>query len=744
MATNGRRTVRQAWLVLGVTAATTVLCALVASGTWAKLQSGGFEASGTESVRAEAYVAHHFKNGSAHLVLLARASRPVDDPAVVKAGTALVEQLRADPGVVSVRSYWGSRDPAMRSVRGNAALVTAVLDGPDAKRTVTARELVPRVTGVRGVLRVGATGTAWTAAQSTDGSERDLLRAELLTAPLVFLVLVYAFRSLVAALLPIIVAAVTTVITLALLRPLASVTELSVFSVNLTTALGFGLAVDYCLFLFTRYRLETAKGLASPQALRVCMRTAGRAIAYSVATITLAMSALLFFPVAFLRSMGCAGVVVTACAGMVSLVLLPALVTVLGPWLELWDLTPGLLGAKPREERWQTSAGWRRVARIVCEKPVLWGIGALAILCLLAYPVTHMTFGPIDERTLPRAAEPHAVASEMRTHFPSAARSVVVVALPDVSTGVDEVALTAYAKRLSSVPTVRSVTAATGTFVSGRRDGPGEAESADRTGAWLSVILRAAAPESEAAAQAVRAIRATPAPYTSDVGGDAARFLDTKASLRSAAVPAAALIGVTTIVVLFLFTGSLFIPVKAVAVGTLSIGACFGAVVLVFQDGHGAQLLGVSTVSGTVDACVMLLVFCVAFGLSMDYEVFLLSRIQEEYQLTGNNRLAVERGIEHTGRMVTVAALVVAIALAALVSSGITPLKLLGFGLSLAVIVDATLVRAVLVPAAMCVADRVNWWAPGPLRRVHRKARSLGEPCHGPREQEELLAPGRV
>ncbi|GAB2807852.1 MMPL family transporter [Streptomyces daliensis] len=747
---SARRARRRAWGVAGLVAVVTVLCALVAGGTWDRLVSGGFDASGTEAVRAESHVAERFHAGPPHLTLLARTGkdgredgRGVDAPGAVRDGRELTERLRDAPGVLSAHSYWTTGDRTQRADDGDAALVTAVLSGSDAERTETARTLVTQLTGTQGELEVGATGTAWTAVQSTDGSEHDLVRAELLTAPLVFVVLVFAFRSLVAAFLPVVVAAVASVVTLALLRPLSSAMSLSVFSANLTTALGFGLAVDYCLFLLTRYRHEIAQGLAPPDAVAVCLRTAGRAVGFSVATIALAMAALFVFPVGFLRSMACAGIVVTVCAGLVALILLPALLLLLGAYLERWDPAAWLLprggAAGSGGDPWESSPGWRRAARAVCRRPVAWGATALAALCLLATPVAHLALGPIDERTLPRSAESHAVVEEIRDGFTGASGTTAVVVLPHLKrAGADE--LGDYARRLSTAGAVTEVTASTGDrYREGRRTAEARSATGSGTGpgaegAWLSLHVDAS-PESDTAADTVREVRDAPVAHTAWVGGDAARFADTQRELGDALGAAAALIGTATALLLFLFTGSVLIPVKAVLVGALSLGACFGAVVWVFQDGHAAGALGVSAQTGTVDACMLLLVFCVAFGLSMDYEVFLLSRIQEEYRRTDDNRLAVERGIEQTGRLVTVAALAVAIAMAALATSGITLLKLLGFGLALAVVVDATLVRAVLVPAAMRLAGRASWWAPRPLRWLHGR--------FGLREEEAGAGPGR-
>ncbi|MCX5205964.1 MMPL family transporter [Streptomyces sp. NBC_00237] len=707
--------------VVLVMAAATLVCALVASGTYEKLVSGGFDATGTEAVRAEAFVTERFQAGPPQLILLADSGSSVDDPVAVRDGRVLTARLRQAPGITSVRSYWDRREPALRSTNAREGLMTATLTGSDSERIATARTLVPSLTGRQGSLTVGATGTAWTSVQTTDGSERDLVQAELITAPLVFIVLILVFRSVVAALLPLLVAAVSAAFTLALLRPLASLLPLSVFSTNLTTALGFGLAVDYSLFLLTRYRQEIAAGASTQCAVTVCLRTSGRAALYSAVTITAAMSALFLFPVPFLGSMACAGIVVTLCSVGVSCVLLPALLILLGLEGGRRSDLGRPPGAAPRNGSPPSTNVWQLAARAVCRYPLRWGTSALLLLAVLLLPFAHVQSGPIDERVLPRTAQSHAVADQMKADFPGTAQSTVVIAAPTAWTERDAQTWDRYARAVSQVDAVTAVQCAGGHYQSGQRVAPPTGTGfTGSDGMWMSASV-AASPATASAVRSVTAIRALSAPAPVHVGGDTARFIDTQQALRDALLPAAAVVVGSTGLLLFLLTGSILIPVKAVTVAALSLSACFGAVVWVFQDGHGAELLGVSTVTGTVEASMLLLVFCVAFGLSMDYEVFLLSCIQEEHRRTGDNRAAVEAGIARTGRLVTVAAIAVAVPMAAMVSSGITLLKLLGFGLALAVIVDATLVRGVLVPAAMSLAGAANWWAPTPLRRLHNR-----------------------
>ncbi|MEI5035453.1 MMPL family transporter [Streptomyces sp. S1A(2023)] len=350
--------------MLVLSALAMVVCAGVSVGLWGQLVSGGFDASGTEAVGADAYTAEVFGAGEAHLTLVVHADGRVDAPAAAAAGRTLTRRLTQAAGVASVASYWDGRDPLLRSATRDSALVLAVLAGTEDQRVRTAGVLVPSLTGEQGPLRVEATGSAWMGAEVVDRTERDLLRAELVTAPLVFLMLVLAFRSVLAALLPVAVAVVSTVVALACLRPLASLVELSMFAPNLTTALGFGLAVDYCLFLLTRFRRERAAGHEVAAAARTAARTAGRTVVFSVVTVALVMACLLVFPVPFLRSMAWAGITVAVSSGAVVLLVVPAVLLLAGD--RLAGSAPGEGGRGGGE--WEAGVGWHRFAAMVCRR----------------------------------------------------------------------------------------------------------------------------------------------------------------------------------------------------------------------------------------------------------------------------------------------------------------------------------------------------------------------------------------
>ncbi|MFI1970741.1 MMPL family transporter [Streptomyces cinnamoneus] len=704
------------WLVPAASAAVTLLLALAGAGTSERLANGGYTATGTESARAAALLADRFGAGNPDVVLLVRARGGVDSARAREAGLRLTERLEHARGVASVRSYWTAPDPALRSADGSAAVVAADLEGADRDAARTADTLVPRLTGGHGVLDVAATGPSWVSVEARRASEADLVRAELVAAPVTLLLLVIALRSLVAALVPLAIGAVSVVGTAALLRLLTTLMPVSVFAMNLTTALGFGLGVDYGLFLVTRFREELRAGGPVANAVRRTAQRAGRTVAVSAAAVALSMSALLVLPLPFLRSMACAGMGVALFAAAAATVLVPPLLTLLGTRVDRGDPLALLRRRRPAREARPDSPVWRTIARAVTKRPLCYGGGCAVALLLLAAPFGHVRFGLPDERVLPASAEAHRTAEEIRAGFAAPAGQGLTVVLPEADPVRDGAALRAYGRRVAALPSA------------GRVDW---ARPAGRVGAVRGAVLRVGGPrepQSAAAQRLVERLRALPGPGGERlVTGRAALLLDTRAAVRARLPLAAAVAGVTTWAMLFLLTGSLLLPVKALVIGALSLGASFGAMVYVFQEGHLRRLVGDFTVTGTLDVTVPPLMFVIAFGLAIDYEIFLLSRVREGYLLTGDNRRAVVEGVARTGRLVTTGALAVAVVTGALATSGVSVLKLLGTGLATAVLVDAVLVRGVLVPAYLVLAGRLNWWVPPWLGRVHaRVAGRLG------------------
>lgn len=701
-----------------------VAAAVAGGGVEGMLSSGGYTPPSAESVTADRLLAERFHAGAPDLILVARAPGGVSAPAAGQAGRALTEQAARARGVVYARSYWSTGDATLRSADGRTALVLVKLAGDEDAAYHRAHDLAPVLRGRHGPLDVKVTGLSQVNSEADDQSAKDLTRAELLAAPLTLLILLAAFGSLLAALLPVLVGVVAVLVTYAVLAGLAQVTSVSVFALNITTALGFGLAVDYSLFLVSRHREELAAGRDVTEAVAEAVRTAGRTVLFSALTVALSLAALLVFPLYFLRSLAYAGVLVVVLAAVASLVVLPPMLALIGRHVDRWDVFAPVRRRLPGA-RGPEQGVWHRTATVVMRRPLAVGGVVAAVLVALALPFLQARFALMDDRVLPRHSDAQVAANVLRDQFRQAQTSPDVVVLPDLDPGTRGDALAAYARRLSLVPHTVRVDGAAGGFAAGRQVAPAAAgHTAPRGGGtWLSV-LSDTDPSSAAGERHARAVRAVPAPGPGRalVGGAAANQVDTKDVLAARLPWAGGVIAASMLVLLFLFSGSVVIPVKQLVLNVLSLTASFGAMVYVFQDGHLKWLVGDFVSTGRLEVTVPILMFCVAFGLSMDYSVFLLSRIREEYLATGDTTRAVAFGLERTGRLITAAALVVATVLGALATSQLSILKLLGAGLALAVVVDATLVRGLLVPALMRLLGGRNWWAPGPLRRLHRKA----------------------
>ncbi|MFI6053190.1 MMPL family transporter [Streptomyces violascens] len=700
----------------------TALCAPVMG----MLSAGGYDDPKSESTLAATSLRERFNAGDPNFILLATPDRSVDDPAAVEAGRALTAKLKGEDGVASVTSYWGEgTSPDLRSKDGRSALVLARLSGDESAVEKAAKRIAPQVTGAQGALRVKSGGAAEFNRQANDRVGVDLTKAEGIAVPITLVLLVVVFGSGIAALLPLAVAGVSVVGSLAVLRVIAEFTPVSVFATNLTTALGLGLAIDYSLFIVSRYRQERALGRETAAALRTSLVTSGRTVLFSSLTVLLSLCALLVFPLYYLRSFAYAGIGVVVFAMIGSLVVLPALLAAIGPRIDRFD--PLAKARRRRAARAAANPGhgvWHRLATAVMKRP--WPVLVVVVLGLavLVLPFAKASFGLPDDRALPKDMAAAEVGSAIRDDFPALAGQGLQVTLtggrPDTSQ------LGSYAEQLSRVPGVARVDTATGSYRSGRQSAPAvpgaEAMFTKDGDAWLSLTSNAEA-YSRSGQDMVTGVRAVtpPAGATARAAGPAAAYSDTLDSLWSALPYAALIIAVTTFVLLFLFTGSVLIPVKAIVLNLLSLTATFGAMVYVFQDGHLKWLVGDFTDTGQIDVTMPILMFCVIFGLSMDYEVFLLSRIREEYDRTGDNRTAVAAGLESTGSLISAAAGLMAIFFIALISVGFTPVKVLGLGTALAIVTDAVIIRGLLVPAFMRLAGRANWWAPGPLRRLYER-----------------------
>jgi putative drug exporter of the RND superfamily len=715
----GALTVRRRRPILVLAVLFVVVAAVVGGGVIARLSSGGFDDPGSASAQAATVLTDRFDAGPSDLVLVAGSpsGTSVDSPEVAAAGRALAQRLAAEPGVRDVASYWAAPNPALRSTDGSLALVTArLVESGDAAQK-RAGEIAKELAGNSpdGVLVVHVSGAPVVFAEVGSTIEKDLQRAESIAIPITMLLMLLVFGALVASGLPAVIGAVAVLGSFLALFLTTQVTSVSIFAINLVTALGIGLGIDYALFIVTRFREELARGREPHEAVIRTVATAGRTVVFSGITVGIALSALLVFPQFFLRSFAYAGIATTALAVVAAVVVLPALLAVLGTKVNRFRVLRGSMEV--------TDHGfWYRLSQFVMARPWPVLIGGVALLVALGLPFFRVSFGQTDDRVLPRTAQAAEAGQILRDEFDARESDPLTVVAPASTVGAGVVST--YAAALSEITGVTRVDAVSGSWARGSQVAPATPASTrfvatSGDGTWLSVVIDVE-PYSNAGKQVVSDLRAVPSPLgTTYVGGSAAVFADSQDAMGSRLPWAIGIIAVATFLLLFLFTGSVVLPLKALVLNTLSLSATFGAMVWVFQEGHLSQWLGDFTVTGELDTSMPILMFCIAFGLSMDYEVFLLSRIKEEYDRTGDNTAAVAMGLQRTGRLVTSAAGLMAIVFIAFATSGVTIIKMLGVGVALAVLVDATVVRGLLVPAFMRIAGDANWWAPGPLRLLH-------------------------
>ena len=617
------------------------------------------------------------------------------DPAARAKVTAVQRTIEADPGVAGARSYLDTRNRAFISRDGRQTVVLAAFTDDELEATDRLRE---RLEGDG----VSIGGPDVVGPEIGEQVSEDLARAELIAFPILFLLSLWVFRSLVAALLPPLVGALSIVTTFLLMRLVDSgVTSLSIYALNLVTGIGLGLAIDYSLFMVSRYREELAAGADGRAAILATLRTAGRTVLFSSLTVAAALASLLVFPMRFLYSMGIGGLIVSLSAMVVALTVLPAVLAALGPRVNA-GAPRFLRRAADSAARPTTSGGWYRLAQWVMRRPGAVAVVTAAVLLVAGLPFLRIAFVPADYKMLPQSSEARQVAETIDQKFGVFAADpiqVVARATPAENGEVDR-----YAADVRDVPGAGAV-------------------SAPRRLNRDTVLIEALPPGdalSERNREVVREVRAVPAPVPVAVGGAAARFVDQQDTLGDYLPLALGLLALTTFVLLFLMTGSVVLPLKALVMNALTLSATFGVLVLVFQDGRLEGLLDFETAGG-VEATQPVLLFAIAFGLATDYAVFLLSRIKEARDSGLDDRAAVAFGVERTGRIVTAAALLFCVAIGAFATSGILFIKLLGVGTALAVAIDATIIRALLVPALMALLGKWNWWAPGPLRRLHAR-----------------------
>jgi RND superfamily putative drug exporter len=700
--TLGRFTYRRRRLVLALTGVFVAIGLAWGTGVFGSLANGGFDAPDTEAANAVATIEKAVgPTGTDVIVLYDGGSKTVADPAFRQSVESHLSGLPSTD-VTGTQTYWSTRSPVFVSKDQHSTYAVLTLAGADEEaRLANFHRIADQLRASPPGLDVKVGGEVAVFDEVNTQTEHDIVRAETISTPIVLVLLVVVFGGLVAASLPLFVGALAILGAFVLLRGLSAVTDVSIFSINIVTMIGLGLAIDYALFIVTRFREELAKGNDVETALAVTMSTAGRTVAFSGITVGVAISSLALFPVMFLRSMAYGGVAAVAVAMVAALTALPALLAVLGHRVN------NLRIFRPRKSTATATAStesgaWYRLAHSVMKRPVRYVVVLIPVLFILGIPFLQAQLGGVDHRALPEGATSRTVTETLQRDFAGAGGSDIFVAVRFSSPPADPgAALAGYVGALGQIPDVDNVR------LGGYSDGV------------ASVVVHTHFTGQELPArEVVHDVRAAapPAGTSVEVGGETAAVIDLLDVLAERAPWMAGFIVLVTFVLLFVAFGSFVLPAKALVMNVLSLSAAFGAMVWIFQDGNLSGLLDF-TPAGFLDATNPVLLFAVLFGLSMDYEVFLLSRIREEYDRTGDNTQAVALGLQRTGGIITSAALLLIIVVAAFSTSGIVFVKMIGVGLVIAIALDATIVRALLVPATMRLLGRVNWWAPGPLVR---------------------------
>ncbi len=669
----------------------------IGGGVASKLAPYGADDPATESVKASDRLESDGYRQAEVIVLVQNVS-PSSAAGQRRIGQ-LEAQLKHNPDITSVTSYLETHSPDFVSHGGNATYLAVGLKPTDDKEQQdAAKRIADSLDGQPGV-SVG--GIALAQEQVNKQVEKDLRMAELLAFPILFLLSLLFFRSGVAALLPLLIGGLAIVGTFLLLQIANEFVSVSVFALNLTTGLGLGLAIDYSLFVVSRYREEIAKSGPGAEAMRRTLNTAGRTVLFSSITVAVALASLMVFPQRFLYSMGLGGALVALLASLIALTVLPAVLALLGNRVNA--LSPSFLQRRAERDATVTESGfWYRLSRFVMRRPIGIATATAALLLVLGIPFYSLKFTSVDAQVLPQSATARQVDNVMRADFPPF-RDTPVLALVENAT---PSSLSAVGRQLAGTKGIAEVQPPV------RLKGGDAVIQAYQDSSYISDESR----------NAVKDIRALPNPDGSTVliGGAAAHFVDLQSSLASHAPIALAIVIVATLIVLFLMTGSVVLPVKQLVMNALNLSAVFGILVFIFQDGRLEGLLDYKS-QGALEQTMPILLFAVVFGLSTDYGVFLLSRIKEARDNGASDSECVAIGLERTGRIVTAAALLFAIAIGAFATSQIVFIKENGVGTALAVLLDASLIRALLVPSLMELLGRWNWWAPKPLRRLHHR-----------------------
>jgi RND superfamily putative drug exporter len=681
-------------VILALFVLSTIFAGVIGAQVFNRLDSGGYSDPKSDSAKVWEYLEDTFKVKDPAIVLAVDAKdKSVDDPVIVAAAQELEGKVRNESDVESVISYWSAGSvPAFKSSDGTAAYIFIYLKSNDfTEIDRIGGYFQEKYDGLRGDIEVFASGGAVFANSINGRIQNDLKISEAISIPLTFLLLILVFGAMAASAMPLVVGITAILGTFLGLYLLTFVTDVSVFALNLTTGLGLGLGIDYALLMVNRFREELQKGLSNEDAVVNTLKTAGKTVFYSGLTVVLTLLAMTFFPLNFLRSMGSAGAIVVSLAVVGALIPLPAILAIIGKKVDKGVVRKS--GIKPKED-----GRWAQLARFVMDRPIPVVVGSMLLLTILISPIANVKFSQVDSRVLPKDDRAYIASEFIATEFPGQESNPIEIIFPSGANQSAEIA--SYSAALASVPGVVRV---------GQPQLSGEAARL--------VAIHSMPPRTPEAEDLIHRIRDLAAPEGTLVGGIAADYADTQGAIAETLPKVAGWIIFTVLLLLFFFTGSILLPLKAIILNFASLAATVGLLTWIFIDGNLTFLVGDFINTGTLDTSTIVLVAIVAFGLSMDYEVFLLSRIKEEHDAGKSNVESVAFGLQKSARIITAAAFILAVVFGAFVISGVTSIKMMGFGVAFAILLDATLIRAFLVPALMRLFGEWNWWAPKALKR---------------------------
>jgi len=689
----GRTLFRRRKGVLAGFIVATIAAGVIGSLVFARLEGGGYSDPNSDSSKAATYLTDTFKVKDPAIIFIIDAGKSVADPAVAAEVAPIEADLRARSGVANTLSYWSAGGAKqLVSEDGNAAYL--FIYGTEADLTSLdklAAELQKKYDGEVGNLRIYVGGFSSFNNAINERISSDLKFAEAISIPLTFLFLLFVFGGLIASAMPVVVAVSAILGAFLILYLISLATGVSIFALNLVTGLGMGLGIDYSLLIVNRFREELHSGKSVEEAVAQTVETAGRTVFFSGITVMISLASLMFFPQMFLKSFGYGGVAVVAIAILGALIPLPAILALLGTKIDKFVVRKSAI--TPKED-----GRWAHTARFVMKRPVVVVFLSLLILGTIASPIKDIVFSQVDTRVLP-ASDKAAIAAKVGLEkFPGEQANPIEIIVPNGTSKM--VAINNFVSDLANVPGVINI-------------GAPETVGTDvRIAAIHSMGARTPAAE-----KMITEIRTLDVPEGTLVGGVAADYADSQIGIAQKLPLALGWIAIGTLILLFMFTGSIILPIKAVILNLLSLSATLGAMTWIFIGDNFTWLVGSFTNTGTIDTSIVILIAVVAFGLSMDYEVFLLSRIKEEHDAGHSNVESVALGLQKSARIITAAAVILSVVFAIFMTSGVTSIKAMGFGVAFAILLDATLVRALLVPALMRLFGERNWWAPKALKR---------------------------